>query len=110
MSRYKNSSLKGHASDLSGKGVLSGTTCARDEEPNHDLKRQPGVEHSTPSKQPPGGLSGIPYYQQWYFNLLFPAALTNRRTTGRQVPVQPSNHIQCNQPTLRMPVPPPTSL
>jgi len=77
ISRYKNPLLKDHASDLSGKGVLSGTTYARDEEPYHDLRLQLGVVHGTPSKQPPEGVSGRPYHQQWYPNLPFLAAVSN---------------------------------
>ena len=60
-----------------GKGVLSGATYAQDEETYHDLKLQLGAGHGTPSKQPPEGVSGRPYYQQRYFNLLFLAAVAN---------------------------------
>jgi len=66
ISRYKFSLLKGHAGDLSGKGVLSGTTFVRDEQPYPDLGLQPGVGHGAPSKQPPKDRLPHPAFHQPY--------------------------------------------
>ena len=60
ISGYKNSLLKGHASDLSGKGALSGTTYARDDEQYHDLNLQPGMGHFTGTLQ-----GGVIYPSPW---------------------------------------------